>query len=322
MEVKKRKLLIFSIRYLPFYNKNTYISTTSADGTCNIWSTEHSNPIVVYSGHSGSVNQVKFHPTSQLASTVSGDGSIHLWKFSLKHQDENEEEKPEKTEEEENEGTTNINVCQKKLNLDTIILDMDWSSDGSLITTGGWDNQVRLLNLSNEQLTPTQIFKGHEAPINTIQISAQNNLILSASRDSTIRIWDPRVLENVTSIKAHSGVVSSAIWAQNDKFIITGGEDGNLKYWDAKNMKTPIKTCFLQGAINKMSLSSYHSRICIGMASKRSKIYDMSGQVLAQFPKAHNLMITDCTWSPDGSNIFTCSIDKTAKQWLYLTDQN
>lgn len=311
--------LHFSIRYLPSYNKNTYISTTSADGTCNIWSTEHANPVIVYSGHSGSVNQVKFHPTSTLATTVSGDGAIHLWKFSLKDE---EEEKTEKSEEEDGEVTTNINICQKKLNLDTILLDHDWSSDGGSIVTGGWDNQARLFSISQDQMVQTQILKGHEAPINTVQFSHQNNLILSASRDSSVRIWDPRIIENVTSIKAHSGVVSSAIWASNDKIIVTGGEDGNLKFWDVKNSKTPLKTCSVQGAVNKMSLSSYHSRICIGMANKRSKIYDLSGQVLAQFPKAHNLMITDCAWSPDGSNIFTCSIDKTAKQWLYFTDQN
>jgi len=229
-------------------------------------------------------------------------------------------EKQDVQENEEYEGTQMITTCLKKLNLDTIILDHDWSSDGTMITIAGWDGQARLFSLSQDQLTQTQLLKGHEAPINTIQFSFQNNLILTSSRDSFVRIWDPRNLDSVQNFKAHSSIVSCGIWASNDKIIVTGGEDGNLKFWDVKNFKTPLKTCFLQGAINKMSLSSFHSRICVGMASKRSKVYDLSGTLLSQFPKAHSLMITDCTWSQDGSNIYTCSLDKTAKEWVYYTD--
>ena len=32
-----------------------------------------------YTGHTGSVNSLRFHPSKELVLTASGDGSVHIW---------------------------------------------------------------------------------------------------------------------------------------------------------------------------------------------------------------------------------------------------
>ena len=35
--------------------------------------------VMQYTGHTGSVNSLRFHPTKELVLTASGDGSVHIW---------------------------------------------------------------------------------------------------------------------------------------------------------------------------------------------------------------------------------------------------
>jgi WD40 repeat protein len=334
--------VVWSVRVLPMYSKSSYIATTSADTTCLIWSPDWENPVVSYTGHSGSVNQVRFHPTSTLACSASGDGSFHLWKFGLDpkkvmvsprvrdlntSQDDShpevksDEEKPHVEEQHELEQcqTVQITTAFKKFSVESIIADCDWSIDGNYVATGSWDGVARFFSIG-ENITQIGNFKGHEGRINGVSIGNQNNLVMSCSRDKTVRLWDTKTGECSTIIKAHNESVSSAVWSSNDKMIVTGSDDGDLKYWDLKNLKTPLKTVHVRSPINKISISSYHSRIGITMTSRRPRIYDMSGTLLTYFPKSHKSMAMDCTWNSDGSVIYTSSTDGSAKQWLYNTE--
>ena len=38
--------------------------------------------VMQYTGHTGSVNSLRFHPTKELVLTASGDGSVHIWQVS------------------------------------------------------------------------------------------------------------------------------------------------------------------------------------------------------------------------------------------------
>lgn len=320
--------VVWSIRVLPMYNKHQYIATASADGACSIWSLDHENPLISYLGHSGSVNQVKFHPTNPLALTCSGDASFHLWKFNLDapgeqpspRRDETEEHKSEDRDESESDvNTTLLNTPFKKMDVGSILTDCEWTPDSNGVVVGCLDGTAKLFNVS-DSINLVYTFKGHDAPINGVSMGNQNGLVTTCSRDKTVRIWDIKSGECVNSLKGHQESVSSAVWASNDKIIVSGGDDGMLKFWDIKNLKTPLKSVVTRQGINKISISSYHSRIGVTLNSRRARVYDLSGSLLTHFPKSHSSMVTDCTWGLDGSSIFTCSTDKSAKQWIYNTD--
>jgi len=77
---------VFDIKMSPFSSSDTMtplFASASADTTCCLWASNlsHLNPLLVYKGHTGAVNRLKFHPTSQMVCSVSGDQSIHLWKY-------------------------------------------------------------------------------------------------------------------------------------------------------------------------------------------------------------------------------------------------
>ena len=55
------------------------IGTASADKTARIWGVDSGKCLTLYTGHTGSVNGIAFHPTQDIVLTVAGDGTGHIW---------------------------------------------------------------------------------------------------------------------------------------------------------------------------------------------------------------------------------------------------
>lgn len=48
-----------------------------------MWSVEWAKCLLQYTGHSGSVNSIKFHPSRDIALTSSGDNTAHVWQAAV-----------------------------------------------------------------------------------------------------------------------------------------------------------------------------------------------------------------------------------------------
>lgn len=59
------------------------LGTASADHTAMIWGMHSGQPLLQYTGHTGSVNSLRFHPNKELVITASGDGSVHIWQCAV-----------------------------------------------------------------------------------------------------------------------------------------------------------------------------------------------------------------------------------------------
>ena len=56
---------------------------TCLDQTCRLWYVQNATCLLQYSGHKGSVNSVRFHPSQDLVLTSSGDGTAHIWRATV-----------------------------------------------------------------------------------------------------------------------------------------------------------------------------------------------------------------------------------------------
>ena len=59
------------------------LGTASADHTAIIWGMHSGQALLQYTGHAGSVNSLRFHPTKELVLTASGDGTAHIWQCAV-----------------------------------------------------------------------------------------------------------------------------------------------------------------------------------------------------------------------------------------------
>jgi WD40 repeat protein len=75
------------------------------------------------------------------------------------------------------------------------------------------------------------IQKAHENIITSIQWSKTDKLILTASKDKLIKLFDPITKECKLVISGHDGMVSSVIFVLNETKIISAGLDYKICMW-------------------------------------------------------------------------------------------
>jgi WD40 repeat protein len=56
---------------------------------------------------------------------------------------------------------------------------------------------------------------------------------VSGSNDKTVKVWDAESWYNVTTLRGHSGSISSCCWSPDKRCVVSGSHDATLKIWDA-----------------------------------------------------------------------------------------
>ena len=69
-------------------------------------------------------------------------------------------------------------------------------------------------------------------PLLSISFSHGEKLVAAGCKDSIIRIWDSQTGHLVERLRGHDGAVYSVTFTQDDKGLISGSEDGKVKFWD------------------------------------------------------------------------------------------
>ncbi|NES81135.1 MAG: WD40 repeat domain-containing protein, partial [Moorea sp. SIO2B7] len=72
--------------------------------------------------------------------------------------------------------------------------------------------------------------QGHDDSVLNVSFSADGNLIASASRDGTVKIWN-RQGKELQTLRGHQDAVWSVNFSANGELITTASEDKNVKLW-------------------------------------------------------------------------------------------
>lgn len=129
---------------------------------------------------------------------------------------------------------------------------IDWSptSEGQLLT-GDCSKNIHLWKPQNGGTwhVDQRPFVGHSDSVEDIQWSPNEaNVFASCSVDTSLRVWDIRAAPSKACAlfitKAHETDINVISWNRNDPFIVSGGDDGQLKIWDLRQFKSekPIAT--------------------------------------------------------------------------------
>lgn len=88
-----------------------------------------------------------------------------------------------------------------------------------------FDTNIQL----RENSTPKCVLSGHSAPIDTLCFNHDGSLLVSGSRDDTIRIWDTQTGQCVHVLTGHTGPIYSVGFDSGS--IVSGSLDGTVRFW-------------------------------------------------------------------------------------------
>lgn len=204
--------------------------TCSQDQTAMIWKWSFEANSVecvsVCKGHERGIDSVDVSPNGQRFATGSWDTMLKVWSTDFADIEPTTEAKRTKSSSATKTPKMTLQGHRE------CVSGVQWIDDDTILT-GSWDHTMKIWDLNLEGIK-TEI-TGNKSFFD-VSYSRLNNLIITASADKNLRIYDPR-LKGANVIRntyfGHTKWIQTVTWSQEDEFLfVSGSYDNQVKLWD------------------------------------------------------------------------------------------
>jgi sterol desaturase/sphingolipid hydroxylase (fatty acid hydroxylase superfamily) len=159
-----------------------------------------------------------------------------------------------------------------------------------------------------------KVLAGHQRPVTSVALSADQKVAVTGSEDGMVRVWDARTGQEKLVLKGHTRQVRSIGISGDGQRIVSGSFDQTAKVWDSRTGKQLLTLRGHEGAILSIAISADGRRIASGGADMTARVWDaQTGQQMHTL-KGHIGAVLRVALSADGSRLVTAS-GETAKVW-------
>lgn len=104
------------------------------------------------------------------------------------------------------------------------------------MAVGFSDHHIRILSM--QDLSLIRAFKAHEISVFSVRYHPQMPLLLSASRDARIKLWDvDHDYQQVEEVVGHMYAINHMDFSASGDLFVTCSMDKSIKVWDASKIK-------------------------------------------------------------------------------------
>ena len=205
--------LVDEVNSLTFSPDGQTLVSGGADSTIKIWHVGALDLIDILHKHNGMVRCVAFTPDGRMLATGGDDRKIMFW-----------------------------DLMQRQVAIalsldDTAAHALTFSPDGQTLVIGSY-RKVKVWRVSGLGLTTFEpqllhSFTGHSHIVRSLAVSA-DGILVSGSRDKTIKIWDLETGELMHTLKGHTDGVYAIALSPDGQILASGSVDKTIKLWHLK----------------------------------------------------------------------------------------
>ncbi|MBN8618745.1 MAG: protein kinase [Anaerolineae bacterium] len=281
------------------------LATGSDDAALRLWDMSTGEMIgSPHSGHLDAIWSLSFAPDGATIASASSDRSVIIW------------------------NTTDLPALSiAALPQSDDALSVTFNPDGTQFAfAGGFLNEedFNIHLWDSASLEETAFLEGHTNYITGLAYSPDNQHLVSASVDGTLRIWNliTRATDHTLQLDGFNPFIALA-YSSDGHTIASGGADGTIILWDAASGQRisdsiPAHT----DGIRALSFSTDGKRLASASQDNTVSIYDIESRTRITDPlTAHTDDVLALAFSPDDTLLATGSKDRSILLWDTTTWQ-
>lgn len=214
--------------------------TGGEDRKVNLWSVGKAHCIMSLSGHTTTIEAVRFGHAEEMVVAGSQSGALKVWDLEQ------------------------AKILRTLTGHKAGIKSLDFHPYGEYTASGSMDCNVKLWDIRRKGCIFT--YKGHTGCVNCLRFSPDGRWIASASEDSLIKVWDLTAGKLLTDLKLHKSGVNIVEFHPHELLLASGSSDRTVKFWDLETFQLVSST---EGDSNAIRSIAFHpDGVCLYSGTK------------------------------------------------------
>ena len=303
----------------------------STDRTVRVWDIKKGCCTHVFKGHNSTVRCLDIVEYKNIKYIVTGsrDNTLHVWKLPKESSvpDHGEEHDYPLVFHTPEENPYFVGVLRGHTATVRTV-----SGHGNIAISGSYDNTLIVWDVA--QMKCLYILSGHTDRIYSTIYDHERKRCISASMDTTIRIWDlenirnngecsyatnsaspcAKILGAMYTLRGHRALVG--LLGLSDKFLVSASVDGSIRCWDANTYF--LKHFFDHTQLNTITALRVSDEVLVSGSEGLLNIYDLNSGLLV---RSDTLSGADNVWNVSfKDNTLVAAVERDKRNLLEILD--
>ncbi len=190
-----------------------------------------------------------------------------------------------------------------------------------VVGLGGYGSWQFYQQYTRPAISLANTLSGHSSYVNYIVVSPDGKILVSASADKKIKIWDFATGREIRTLLENSIHINYFAISSDWQAIATGGSDHTIKIWDLSTGKELRTLKGHSSYVNYVTISPDGKNLASASADNTIKIWDLSTGKELRTLKGHSGWVNTLAITSDGKKLASASADNTIKLWDLSTGQ-
>ncbi|MBM4072136.1 MAG: hypothetical protein FJ271_24900 [Planctomycetes bacterium] len=159
------------------------------------------------------------------------------------------------------------------------------------------------------------VFRGHSRDVVAVVFSPGGDLLASASKDGTVRLWDVNNGQQRKVFEGHKEPVVALAFSPAGKVLASASHDGTVRLWDIGNGRENHVLNGHKDSVVAVAFSPDGRLLASASHDKTVRVWDAAAGRERHVLNGHSGLVLTMAFSPDGSRLASGSRDTTVRLW-------
>ncbi len=196
-----------------------------------------------------------------------------------------------------------------------LVTSVAWNHAGDRLAVAGHDQSVRVFSVANGSLKESVTLSGHTRPVFAVTFSPDDQQLVSAGADRTLKVWNAVSGELVRTLAHHTDAVHALAFRPESTYCASAGADQTVRVWQPAIGRMVRIVRHHDAAVFAVAWHPQGNHLFSAGEEGIVRIIDADSDQVLNSWQAHDDWIYRLAVSPDGTHLATGGWNGAVKVW-------